>query len=61
MWSRWCCIWNINYRYIFYIKFFIFSKDGHIDIERNRILVELAQPLNVTFHRYLIIFHKKYF
>jgi copper homeostasis protein len=33
------------------VVFGILTIDGHIDIERNRILVELAQPLNVTFHR----------
>lgn len=29
----------------------ILKTDGHVDIERTRQLVELAQPLSVTFHR----------
>lgn len=33
------------------VVFGILKEDGHIDIERTSLLVELAKPLSVTFHR----------
>ncbi len=33
------------------VVFGILKQDGHVDIERNRILVEQAWPMSTTFHR----------